>query len=227
MATQLTARQAQILDLIVKLVEETGFPPTRAELAQTLGFKSTNAAVDHLRALERKGYIELKAGASRGIKLVQPHTPVVSHDGIMPSSIENAPQMPRVYSQTTLPLIGRVAAGSPILAQENVAKELSVDSSLFASKPDYLLQVRGMSMRDIGILDGDFLAVKRTSEARLGEIVVARIDDEVTVKRLAKEKGKIVLLPENPDYEPIHIRPGEVFAIEGLAVGLIRTQALH
>ena len=227
MATQLTARQAQILDLIVKLVEETGFPPTRAELAQTLGFKSTNAAVDHLRALERKGYIELKAGASRGIKLVQPHSPATSHDGIMPAAVENMPYMPNVHNQTTLPLIGRVAAGSPILAQDNVAKELSIDASLFASKPDYLLQVRGMSMRDIGILDGDFLAVKRTSEARLGEIVVARIDDEVTVKRLAKEKGKIVLLPENPDYEPIHIRPGEVFAIEGLAVGLIRTQALH
>lgn len=236
MATELTARQAQVLGLIEQLLEQTGFPPTRAELARTLGFKSTNAAEDHLRALARKGYIELKAGASRGIKLIQ-HNPAHHSDQteIVAQSVQasTAPAASIVsyarsnHNQTTLPLIGRVAAGSPILAQENVAKELAVDSSLFSSRPDYLLQVRGMSMRDIGILDGDLLAVKKTSEARAGEIVVARIDDDVTVKRLSREKGKIVLLPENPDFEPIHIRPGEVFAIEGLAVGLIRTQPLH
>lgn len=235
MATELTARQAQVLDLIVQLLEQTGFPPTRAELARKLGFKSTNAAEDHLRALARKGYIELKAGASRGIRLIQQKP---THNSTQAQIADQAVESGMPYAstisyalpslnQTTLPLIGRVAAGSPILAQENVAKELAVDSSLFSSRPDYLLQVRGMSMRDIGILDGDLLAVKKTSEARVGEIVVARIDDDVTVKRLSREKGKIVLLPENPDFEPIHIRSGEVFAIEGLAVGLIRTQPLH
>lgn len=229
MAIELTARQSLVLKLIEDLVNQTGFPPTRAEIAQKLGFKSTNAAEDHLRALARKGYIELKAGASRGIRLTQQASTSLM-EPVSEDSIEQSPENAFMFSgvsPSSLPLIGRVAAGSPILAQENVDREVAVDPSLFSAKADYLLQVRGMSMRDIGILDGDLLAVKRTSEASPGDVVVARIDDDVTVKRLSKDKGKIVLLPENPDFEPIYVRPGESFAIEGLAVGLIRTQRFH
>jgi repressor LexA len=216
MASKLTERQQQILDLIRQAVASTGFPPTRAEIAQTLGFRSPNAAEDHLKALARKGAIELTAGASRGIRL--------KDAGKQPS--QAMLPMPSI-AQLVLPLVGRVAAGSPILAAEHVERDVGVDPALFAQRPDYLLKVRGMSMRDVGILDGDLLAVKKASDARDGQIVVARIDEDVTVKRLHRTGGRIELLAENPDFEPIVVQPGQEFALEGIAVGLIRTQALH
>ncbi|CAM3440802.1 transcriptional repressor LexA [Bordetella sputigena] len=216
MASKLTERQQQILDLIRQAVASTGFPPTRAEIAAALGFRSPNAAEDHLKALARKGAIELTAGASRGIRLKE-------------TRAENSQAMLPIPSlaQLMLPLVGRVAAGSPILAAEHVERDVGVDPGLFAQRPDYLLKVRGMSMRDIGILDGDLLAVKKASDARDGQIVVARIDEDVTVKRLHRQGGRIELLPENPEFEPILVRPGQEFALEGIAVGLIRTQALQ
>lgn len=215
MASKLTDRQQQILDLIRQTVTRTGFPPTRAEIAQALGFRSPNAAEDHLKALARKGAIELTAGASRGIRLKDATTPIQSSLPIP------------ALAQLLLPLVGRVAAGSPILAAEHVEREVGVDPSLFAQAPDYLLKVRGMSMRDAGILEGDLLAVKKASEARNGQIVVARIGDDVTVKRLHRQNGHIELLPENPDFETIVVKADQEFALEGIAVGLIRTQALH
>jgi repressor LexA len=216
MASKLTDRQQQILDLIRQAVASTGFPPTRAEIAHALGFRSPNAAEDHLKALARKGAIELTAGASRGIRLKEAANTAAQAMLPIPS-----------LTQLMLPLIGRVAAGSPILAAEHVERDVGVDPGLFAQRPDYLLKVRGMSMRDAGILDGDLLAVKKTGEARDGQIVVARIDEDVTVKRLQREGGRIRLLPENPDFEPIVVQAGQEFALEGIAVGLIRTQALH
>ncbi|ANN67629.1 transcriptional repressor LexA [Bordetella bronchialis] len=216
MASKLTDRQQQILDLIRQAVASTGFPPTRAEIAQALGFRSPNAAEDHLKALARKGAIELTAGASRGIRLKETR----------PEASQAMLPLPSL-AQLMLPLVGRVAAGSPILAAEHVERDVGVDPALFAQRPDYLLKVRGMSMRDVGILDGDLLAVKKASEAREGQIVVARIDEDVTVKRLHRQGGRIELLPENPEFEPIIVQPGQEFALEGIAVGLIRTQALH
>lgn len=214
MASKLTDRQQQILDLIRQTVTRTGFPPTRAEIAQALGFRSPNAAEDHLKALARKGAIELTAGASRGIRLKDS------------SSAPSALPLPAL-AQLLLPLVGRVAAGSPILAAEHVEREIGVDPHLFAQAPDYLLKVRGMSMRDAGILEGDLLAVKKASEARNGQIVVARLGDDVTVKRLQRQNGHIELLPENPDFAPIVVEADQEFALEGIAVGLIRTHALH
>ncbi len=219
MASELTARQAQILQLIQEAVGNTGFPPTRAEIAQTLGFKSANAAEDHLRALEKKGFITITPGASRGIRLTQ--TMVQEPVSSVAGTIRN------IVSSLCIPVVGRVAAGSPILASENVARELSVDPSLFEKQPDYMLEVRGMSMRDAGILDGDLLAVKKSSEARTGQIVVARIDQDVTVKRLLKKSQSVVLEPANPDFEPIVVTEADGFAIEGIAVGLIRTGSLN
>jgi repressor LexA len=219
MASQLTARQSEILALIEQTIAQTGFPPTRAEIAQALGFKSANAAEDHLRALEKKGFITLTPGASRGIRLTHPE-----HATRTQNLVQKARE---IVSGLSLPLIGRVAAGSPILATENVSKELSVDPALFDKRPDYLLQVRGMSMRDAGILDGDLLAVHKTQVARSGQIVVARLDNDVTVKRLLTEKNQVTLLPENPDFDPIVVSDAESFAIEGIAVGLIRTGQLH
>ncbi|OAE53026.1 transcriptional repressor LexA [Achromobacter mucicolens] len=216
MASKLTDRQQQILDLIRQTVARTGFPPTRAEIAQALGFRSPNAAEDHLKALARKGAIELTAGASRGIRLKDAAAAPVQSSLTIPS-----------LAQLLLPLVGRVAAGSPILAAEHVEREVGVDPSLFAQAPDYLLKVRGMSMRDAGILEGDLLAVKKASEARNGQIVVARLGDDVTVKRLQRQNGHIELLPENPDFETIVVKADQEFALEGIAVGLIRTQALH
>ncbi|NMK44648.1 transcriptional repressor LexA [Achromobacter sp. Bel] len=216
MASKLTDRQQQILDLIRQTVMRTGFPPTRAEIAQALGFRSPNAAEDHLKALARKGAIELTAGASRGIRL---------KDGA-PASTQASLSMPSL-AQLLLPLVGRVAAGSPILAAEHVEREVGVDPHLFAQAPDYLLKVRGMSMRDAGILEGDLLAVKKASEARNGQIVVARLGDDVTVKRLQRTNGHIELLPENPDFQTIVVEADQEFALEGIAVGLIRTHALH
>ena len=228
MSLKLTDRQQQILDLIRQAIVNTGFPPTRAELATVLGFKSANAAEDHLRALARKGVIELTAGASRGIRLTDLANESIEAD----VDTELPADRPRLKTLPgagflLIPLIGRVAAGHPILATENIEKEINVDLDMFAERPDYLLKVKGLSMRDAGILDGDLLAIKKVSDARNGQIVVARIDEEVTVKRLSKSGGRIELLPENPDFEPIQIQPGQDFSLEGIAVGLIRNTTLH
>jgi repressor LexA len=222
-AFKLTDRQQEILDLIKNSISQTGSPPTRAEIAEVLGFKSANAAEDHLRALAKKGVIELVSGRSRGIRLTD------SSSGSTSSSTSHFKQamLPlEGLAQLTLPLIGRVAAGSPILAQEHVDQTYYVEESLFNKKPDYLLKVRGMSMRDIGIMDGDLLAVKATKDAKNGQIVVARIGDEVTVKRFQRVENHIELQAENPDYQTIVVEPGEAFEIEGLAVGLIRNTML-
>jgi repressor LexA len=211
--TKLTARQQQVFDLIRRAIERTGFPPTRAEIAAELGFSSANSAEEHLRALARKGVIELAAGASRGIRLLPgpddaPHQFTLPHHSIM---------------QLSLPLIGRVAAGSPILAQEHISQHYACDPALFSSKPDYLLKVRGLSMRDAGIFDGDLLAVQKKSEAKDGQIIIARLGDDVTVKRLKRRPNGIELIAENPDYENIFVETGSAeFALEGIAVGLIR-----
>ena len=213
---KLTARQEQILNLIKDAIENTGFPPTRAEIANELGFRSANAAEEHLQALARKGAIEISPGTSRGIRL--------RDNG---SSISGGRQMALPHPalmQLSLPLVGRVAAGSPILAQEHIESNYNVDPALFSAKPDYLLKVRGMSMRDAGILDGDLLAVKKTDQARNGQIVVARLGDDVTVKRYRKTGSLIELLPENPDFNIIKVSAEEDnFALEGLAVGLLRS----
>jgi repressor LexA len=201
----LTDRQSEILKLIRELTEVSGFPPTRAEIAERMGFRSVNAAEQHLRALEKKGAIEISSGASRGIRV---------RDG-RPAS--------RAGRLLELPVIGRVAAGSPILAQEHVQERFQVDPNLFTPRADYLLRVRGMSMRDAGILEGDLLAVHRTQEARTGQVVVARLADEVTVKRFRRRGHAVQLLPENPDFEPIEVDlRSEPLVIEGIAVGVIR-----
>ena len=216
---KLTARQQQILDLIQNAIARTGAPPTRAEIATELGFKSANAAEEHLQALARKGVIELVSGTSRGIRLKGDALQSINESRSKNFSLAS-------LSQLTLPLIGRVAAGSPILAQEHVDQTYYVENSLFQRKPDYLLKVRGMSMRDAGIMDGDLLAVQATKDAKNGQIVVARLGDEVTVKRFKRNKHLIELHPENPDYQTIVVEPGEPFEIEGLAVGLIRNTML-
>lgn len=195
----LTARQEEILALIREWIDTTGLPPTRAEIAERFGFSSPNAAEQHLKGLAKKGVLELVPGTSRGIRLA---------------------------GGGGLPLVGRVAAGSPLLAQEHIERHVQVEAALFAPRADYLLRVRGMSMKDIGILDGDLLAVHKTAEAKNGQVVVARIGDEVTVKRLDKRGRTVRLLPENPEFEPIvvdAVRDG--FAIEGIAVGVIRAGA--
>ena len=195
---ELTPRQAEVLQLIVDFLQSTGFPPTRAEIAQQLGFRSANASEEHLRALERKGYIDMLPGASRGIRL-------------------------RNTFNVGLPVVGRVAAGNPILAEQHVQGRYQIDPELFKPRADYLLKVRGMSMRDIGILDGDLLAVHRADDARSGQIVVARIKDEVTVKRYKRAGNIVQLLPENRDFEPIVVDlKRDPFAIEGIGVGIIR-----
>ncbi len=235
MTIKLTERQQQILDLIREAVTSTGFPPTRAEIAHKLGFRSANAAEDHLRALARKGVIELTAGASRGIRLTDSAADFTSDEiDSTDDQVRSSDTLERVHLRTPpemgrmlVPLIGRVAAGYPMLAAENIEKEISVDPNLFAQQPDYLLKVKGLSMRDVGILDGDLLAIKKTNEARNGQIIVARIDDEVTVKRLNKKANRIELLPENPDFEPIVIQPGQEFSVEGIALGLIRNSPLN
>jgi repressor LexA len=218
---KLTARQQQILDLIQSAIATTGAPPTRAEIATELGFKSANAAEEHLQALARKGVIELVSGTSRGIRL-RSDTLRSLHASRSQQFSMSLPGM----AQLCLPLIGRVAAGSPILAQEHVDKSYYVENSLFQRQPDYLLKVRGMSMRDAGIMDGDLLAVQATKDAKNGQIVVARLGDEVTVKRFQRNKHLIELHAENPDYQTIVVEPGEPFEIEGLAVGLIRNTML-
>lgn len=192
----LTPRQQEILDFIRNTLEILGAPPTRAEIASAFGFASHNAAEEHLKALAKKGIIVLEPGSARGIRLVE---------------------------QLGLPLIGSVAAGSPILAVENVQRRYTVDPSLFKPRADFLLRVRGLSMINAGILDGDLLAVHRSSEARNGQIVVARLDDEVTVKRFRQQGGTVELIAENPDFEPIIVdSEAQTLAIEGIAVGVIR-----
>jgi repressor LexA len=221
---KLTARQQQIFDLVRQAIEETGAPPTRAEIAAELGFKSANAAEEHLQALARKGVLELVGGTSRGIRLKSDALREVNR-------ARHAEQfsLPLAsLAQLTLPLVGRVAAGAPILAQEHVEQSYTVEAGMFAKTPDFLLRVKGMSMRDAGILDGDLLAVQSAREARNGQIVVARLGDEVTVKRFQRQGDRIELLPENPDFRPIVVTPGdESFHIEGLAVGLIRSQGFN
>ena len=221
---KLTDRQQQILDLVRNAIERTGAPPTRAEIAGELGFRSANAAEEHLQALARKGVIELVGGTSRGIRLKSSALQAVNEARERQFSLP----LPGL-SQLTLPLVGRVAAGSPILAQEHVSQTYQVEASLFSRRPAYLLKVRGMSMRDVGILDGDLLAVQKATDAKNGQIVVARLGDDVTVKRFRRTRTHIELIPENPDFETLTIPTqgdaGEVqFALEGLAVGLIRNQ---
>ena len=199
---KLTPRQSEILAFIKRCLEDNGYPPTRAEIAQELGFTSPNAAEEHLKALARKGAIEMTPGASRGIRI----------PGFEPTTEESG-----------LPIIGRVAAGAPILAQQHVEESCQINPSFFQPKADYLLRVRGMSMKDIGIFDGDLLAVHTTREARNGQVVVARIDDEVTVKRFKREGSKVWLLAENAEFAPIEIDlEQQELVIEGLSVGVIR-----
>ena len=204
---KLTARQKQILHFIEQRIDSCGAPPTRAEIAEAFGFKSPNAAAEHLRALARKGVLELRSGTARGIRLA--------------ALASAASQAPRT-TLLALPLIGHVAAGAPILAHQCIERYYRLDRSLFAERPDYLLRVRGLSMMGAGILDGDLLAVRRTPEAQSGQIVVARLGDEITVKRLRRTREGICLLPENPSYLPIPIDGSQPFAIEGRAVGLLR-----
>lgn len=224
---KLTARQQQILDLIQQSIAQDGAPPTRAEIARQLGFKSANAAEEHLQALARKGVIELVSGTSRGIRL---NNSVLRAMNAASTALAGANfdfgRPLQQLAQLVLPLVGRVAAGSPILASEHVEQSFAVESSLFSRQPDYLLKVRGMSMRDVGIMDGDLLAVQSTRDAKNGQIVVARLGDEVTVKRYKRMADHIELLPENPDFNPIVVMPGDPFEIEGLAVGLIRNSFL-
>jgi repressor LexA len=227
---KLTARQQQILDLVQSAIERTGAPPTRAEIAAELGFKSANAAEEHLQALARKGVIELLGGTSRGIRLKSDTLKALAQARLAPFGNQFGKQymlpLPSL-AQLNLPLIGRVAAGSPMLAQEHVEQTYGVEAALFPRRPDYLLKVRGMSMRDAGIMDGDLLAVQKTKEAKNGQIVVARLGDEVTVKRLRRTKAGIELLPENPDFQTIHVPLDAMdFELEGIAVGLIRNTML-
>ncbi|ABO21999.1 transcriptional repressor LexA [Shewanella loihica] len=197
----LTPRQAEILDLIKRNIADTGMPPTRAEIARRLGFKSANAAEEHLKALAKKGCIEIMPGTSRGIKLTQEEEP----------------------EDLGLPLIGQVAAGEPILAQEHVEQHYQVDPSMFRPSADFLLRVRGDSMKDIGILEGDLLAVHKVEQARNGQIVVARVEDDVTVKRFEKRGSTVYLHAENEEYSPIVVDlTTQSLSIEGLAVGVIR-----
>lgn len=200
----LTERQQQIYDLIKENIQTTGMPPTRAEIAQKLGFRSANAAEEHLKALAKKGAIEMIAGSSRGIRLLLEQPDDASDfEGI--------------------PLIGKVAAGSPILAQEHIESHYQISPALFKPQADFLLRVQGMSMKDIGILDGDLLAVHKTQDVKNGQVVVARIDDEVTVKRLSQKGRHVKLLAENPEFAPIDVDlEQQNFAIEGIAVGIIR-----
>lgn len=194
---KLTARQQEVLDLIRNSIESTGFPPTRAEIAQELGFKSPNAAEEHLKALSRKGAIEMTPGASRGIRLTD--------------------------YQAGLPLIGRVAAGEPILAQEHIEQYIELPKEFFKPSADFLLEVHGDSMKDIGIMDGDLIAVHKTNQVRNGQIVVARVGEEVTVKRFEQKNNVVQLHAENKEYQPIVVDlQHEEMEIEGLYVGVIR-----
>jgi repressor LexA len=216
---KLTQRQQQILELIQHSVLDTGSPPTRAEIATAFGFKSSNAAEEHLQALARKGVIELVGGMSRGIRLK-----VQDLRALQQKQFE---RLELSQDTLSLPLVGRVAAGAPILAQEHLENSYRVERNLFPIKPDYLLKVKGMSMRDTGIIEGDLLAVKTVDHVKNGQIVVARLDHEVTVKRYFKTTHGIELHAENPDFSTIHIDSKQQFSIEGLIVGLIRNSYFH
>lgn len=203
---ELTKRQSEVLDVIKDCIEKTGMPPTRVELAKILGFRSANAAEEHLKALARKGAIEILSGTSRGIRILGAHktTPDVAEEG--------------------LPLIGMVAAGEPILAEEHIEAHYAVDPSLFRPEADFLLRVQGESMKDIGIMDGDLLAVHKTQNISNGQVVVARVEDDVTVKRFYREQNQVTLKAENSQFSPIKVDlQYQSFAIEGIAVGVIRT----
>lgn len=208
MLEKLTARQQDVYDFLKSYIDETGMPPTRAEIAKQLGFRSANAAEEHLKALARKGVIEILSGVSRGIRLV----------------IEASQEQVSILKES-LPLVGRVAAGEPILAQEHIDGIYHIDPKMFTPEAHFLLRVCGESMKNIGILDGDLLAVHRTTEAHNGQVVVARIEDDVTVKRLVRQGTKIYLHAENDDYTPIVIdlALNPIFSIEGIAVGVIRS----
>ncbi len=200
---KLTQRQSQVLELIRQIIDETGLPPTRAEIAELLGFKSANAAEDHIKALAKKGAIEVVAGASRGIRLLHEAPP-------------------------GLPIVGQVAAGNPILGEQNIEDYCALAPEFFSPSADYLLRVKGMSMKNIGIFDGDLLAVHKTEHVRNGQIVVARIEDEVTVKRFQKTRNTVYLLPENEEFEPIIVDLKTTpLVIEGLGVGVIRREKLQ
>lgn len=199
---KLTERQQEVLNLIRSYINDTGYPPTRAEIAEELGFRSANAAEEHLRALARKGAIEMVPGASRGIRLPEDE-------------------------ESGIPVVGQVAAGNPILAEQNIDDYCDISPSFFSPQADYLLRVKGYSMQDAGILDGDLLAVHKTDQVRNGQIVVARIGEEVTVKRFRRERNKqeVELVPENPDFDVITVNlKDDDFSIEGLSVGIIRRE---
>ncbi|NVK23708.1 MAG: repressor LexA [Gammaproteobacteria bacterium] len=201
----LTERQAQILDLIKQSIVNTGMPPTRAEIAERLGFRSANAAEDHLKALSKKGYIEILPGTSRGIRLTEDLSEI----------------------EPGLPVVGKVAAGSPILALEHVDTHINVDPAMFTPSADFLLKVEGESMKDIGIMDGDLLAVHKTQLARDGQVIVARVEEDVTVKRLERQGSQVILHAENQAFSPIKVDLNyQDFSIEGLAVGVIRNSSL-
>ncbi|HGO5822926.1 TPA: transcriptional repressor LexA [Mannheimia haemolytica] len=209
MRKHLTARQQEIFDFVKNHIENTGMPPTRVEIAREIGFKSPNAAEEHLKALARKGYIEMLSGTSRGIRILVEDENEAAND-----------------EEDGLPLIGKVAAGTPILAVEHVENHYPVNGAMFNPSADYLLKVNGNSMEKIGILDGDLLAVHKTNNARNGQVVVARVNDEVTVKRLEKKGSLVYLHPENDELKPIVVDPAqEYIEIEGIAVGVIRSNA--
>lgn len=212
MSRPLTIRQQNVFDFIVKTMGELGYPPTRAEIAKALGFRSPNAAEEHLRALERKGVIRIIRNTSRGIRLPN-HEPQDTLDS-QPTAAEPA---------TGLPIIGEVAAGSPVLAAEHIDRYCPLPADYFTPRADYLLRVRGLSMQNVGILEGDLLAVHRTQRVRDGQIVVARLEDEVTVKRFKRDGHHVTLIAENPDFSPINIDlRTQPLDIEGVGVGVIR-----
>ncbi|MGJ8524626.1 LexA repressor [Halomonadaceae bacterium LMG 33818] len=244
MTRPLTRRQQEVLDLITETVATHGYPPTRAEIARSLGFRSANAAEEHLKALKRKGVIEMIPGASRGIRVVSSHLAKTQGGDEKNADKRSTDKKGAPSSQHTtakfvtpqqeaanasdapaaegLAIIGQVAAGSPVLAQEHVDRYCPLPPTFFSPKADYLLRVKGLSMQDIGILDGDLLAVHRTSDVRNGQIVVARIGEDVTVKRFERKGSKIRLLAENADFAPIEVDPSQGFEIEGIGVGVIR-----
>jgi repressor LexA len=204
--SELTPRQTEVLNYIRECIDDSGMPPTRAEIARQLGVKSANAAEEHLRALQRKGVIELVSGASRGIQL---------KDSFRDNNKDEFNE--------GLPLVGRVAAGNPILAEEHIEDRVKIDPNMFTPVPHYLLRVEGMSMKNIGILDGDLVAVHRTPEVRNRQVIVARIEDEVTVKRYSQKGHTVWLLPENDEFDPIEVDLKEQkLMIEGVVVGLLR-----
>ena len=207
---KLTARQREIFELIRNSIDRTGFPPTRAEIAAELGFRSVNAAEEHLQALARKKVIEMVPGISRGIRLLYQE--------------EKNPETGAYFDFMELPLVGRVSAGAPILSEEHIEKKFQLDPAIFSERPDYLLRVRGTSMKDVGIYEGDLIVIKRTTQVKNNQIIVARIGDEVTVKRFSRKGRSVELLPENPEFAPIKVDGRlENFHIEGLVVGLIRS----